>query len=351
VHSQVEMGLEVIGRRIAYGDTTIDQVRDDGSARRLSTERSLVDLGTGQPLNLWRPGVDEKTFFWDVTLPVISDGKSSNNELLIFTEEVAFLDGRYREPGSDVWNDVGIVFNLDGEMERIINHAPDSDALAVVDIAPGSEFQAYNSIVTPDGRVVSEPGNTYVWPEGGLTWHWEPAPSGQYNIGLFVTAFGGTTGFTSKTVNVNNRDVDLSQQGELWTDLAFSLLRPADWSLLGLFPDYFLRSQNDAETENITVYFVTGVGDDLNAIASGFADNYERTPDGDGVEITTANGILALDIHYHYETDAGTFQGHGLAVFNPAVGSHGIGMVFASEALEGAGDPEPAFGLLRTASL
>jgi hypothetical protein len=347
VHSQMEMGLEVIGRRIAYGDSTIDQIREDGTARRLSTQRSLVDLGTGQPLNLWRPGVDVKTFFWDVTLPVISDGQSRNDELLIFTEQVAFLDGRYREPGSDVWNDVGVVFNLDGKMERIINHAPDSDALAAVVIAPGSEFQAYNSIVTPDGRVVSEPGNTYIWPEDGLTWHWEPAPSGQYDIGLFVTAFGGTTGFTSKTVTVNNSDVDLSQRGELWTDLAFSLLRPADWSLLGLTSDYFLRSQNDAQTENLTVYFVTGVGDDLSAIASGFADNYGRTLDGDGVEITTANGISALDIPYHYDTDAGTFQGRGLAVFNPAVGSKGIGMVFGSEALQGAADPGPAFELLR----
>jgi hypothetical protein len=346
VHSQVEMGLEVIGRRIAYGNFTTDQIREDGSARRLSSERLLVDLGIGTELNLWRPGVDVATFYWDVTLPVISDGNTSNNELLIFTEEVAFLDGRYREPGSDVWNDVGIVFNLDGEMERIINHAPDSGALAVIDITPGAEFQAYNSIVTPDGRVVSEPGNTYSWPENGLTWEWTPAPTGQYNIGLIVTAFGGTTGFTSTTVAVNNDTVDLSLRGELWTDLGFSLLRPADWSLLGLFPDYFLRSQNGAETQNITVYFVLGVENDLNAIAAGFAEDYGRNLAGEGVEIV-ANGNPALDISYSYETDAGIFHGRGLAVFNKAVGSQGIGMVFASEALEGAGDPGPTFELLR----
>jgi hypothetical protein len=354
VHSQIEMLLEVVGRRIAYGDFTIDQIRPDGSAQRLSTQRLLVDLGTGEQLNLWRPGVDVATFFWDVTLPVVSDASGHQNlELLIFTGAVGFLDGRYREPGSDVWNDVGLVFNQSDDpnvpkvVQRIVNHAPNSDALAVIDIPSGSEFQAYSSIVTPDGRVISEPGNVYTWPEGGLTWDWSPAPTGQYNIGLLLTAFGGTTGFTSTTVAVNNDNIDLGSQGELWTDLAFSLLRPADWSLLGLASDDFLlRSQNADETQNITVYFVPGVGDNLDDIATGFAESYGRTLEG-ASEPMDVGRVAAQIVNFSYQADAGVFHGRGLVVFNRAVGANGIGMVFAAETLEEAGDLTAIFGLLR----
>ena len=84
----------------------------------------------------------------------------ANNELLIFTEDVAFLNGRYREPGSETWNEVGVIFSLDHKVQRIVNRSNESDALAVITIPAGSEFQAYNAIVTADNRVISEPGNT-----------------------------------------------------------------------------------------------------------------------------------------------------------------------------------------------
>ncbi|MBN1565200.1 MAG: hypothetical protein JXA10_15250, partial [Anaerolineae bacterium] len=358
VLSQVEMNLEIIGRRIAYGDFTIDQPQDDGSTRRLYMQR-LVDP-SGAAENLIRPGVSNTTFNWDVTLPVVSDGVNSNTELLVFTESVAFLDGRYREAPDAPWRDVGIVFDFNdnftaGTTQRIINRAPESDALAVISIPPGSEFQAYSSVRTPDGRVIAEANEaiTYIWPEDGLTWQAAPAPSGDYDLGLLMTAFGGTTGFTSTTVTVNNDEVDQNLLGALWTNFYFSLVQPADWSRLNRPPDgsLWMYSTNDTGTEGIYVIFImglpagmTGTYDELGQIADIFETN-------NGVPLTNraaieVNGIPALDAAYSYETEAGIVQARGFVVFNPWLGSKGVGMLVAGEALEGAGDLDATYTLL-----
>ena len=345
VHSQVEMKLEIIGRRIAYGELTVDQPQPNGDKRQLSQERLLVDVGT-ERLNLWRPGVDNTTFFWDVTLPVVSDGSSSHNELLIFTEDVAFLNGRYREPGSDTWNDVGVIFNMDHKVQRVVNRSNASDALAVITIPAGSEFQAYNALLTADNRAVSEPGNLYMWPEDGLRWQWEPAPNGSYDIGLLVTPFGGNAGFTAATVDVNNDHIDLSYYGDLWTDLGINVPRPADWTRLIFYPEFLLRSHNEDQSENITVYFAQGAGPDLDEIAEVFASTYDITLEGVGTP-TEVDGVPAIEIRYRRESATGTYAGHGLAIFKADLGSQGTGMIFAAEALEGVGQTDPAFDLLR----
>ncbi len=345
VHSQVEMKLEIVGRRIAYGEFTVDQHQPNGETRRLSQERLLVDIGT-ERLNLWRPGVDNATFFWDVTLPVVSDGNSTNNELLIFTEDVAFLNGRYREPGSETWNEVGVIFSLDHKVQRIVNRSNESAALAVITIPAGSEFQAYNAIVTPDKRVTYEPGNTYLWPPDGLTWEWQPAPNSSYDIGLLVTPFGGNTGFAATTVDVNNDGVDLSYYGDLWTDLGINVPRPADWTRLIFFPEFLLRSTNKDQSENITVYFAQRTGSNLNEVAEVFASTYDITLEGEGTP-TELNGGPALDIRYIRETAAGPYEGRALAVFKADIGTQGTGMIFAAEALQGVGQLDAAFNLLR----
>jgi len=341
------MGLEIVGRRIAYGDSTVDQVQPDGSARRLSSERLLETISVDnqvERINRWRPGVERTRFFWDLLLPVISDGTTSNNELLIFTEDVAFLDGRYREPGSDVWNDVGVVFGLDGKVQRIVNHAAESDALGVIDIMPGSDFQAYSSVVTPDGRITSEPGNLYTWPDGGLTWSWKPAPNGQYNIGLLITAFGGTTGFTSKTVTVNNTGLNPDLRGETRTDFGFTVSRLSDWSPLAYFPeDRWMRTSSPDDADNITVYFASDVGSDLDAIARRFLEKYDRKLQGTITETSVA-GVPARELRFSYDTDQGTVNGHALAIFHE---TRGIGMIFAAEALAGVGDLDATFAMLR----
>ena len=358
VMNPVNIPFQVVGRRIAYGDFTIDQVQEDGSARRLSTERLLTDVittdGEFERINDWDPGASTSYFYWDGELPVISDGETSNFELLIATEEVAFLEGRYRTPGSETWSDVGVVFSIEenlkeGSVQRIINRSPESEALAVIDIEPGSEFQAYSQVVGPDGQLIAEPGNSYTWPEGGLTWHSEPTQSGTYNVGFLITAFGGTTGFDSQEVTINNDNIIPDLRRDNWPQAGFTIPRRADW-LRSAFAEaeLLVRTSNTDHTENITAYIEIS-GNDPETVVEGFLAYRGYTAEGESTA-TEVDGLPALEIAYSYETEAGTYHARALALFHPMVNiglPDGNGVIFAAEVLEGTGDLDELFAILR----
>ncbi len=349
----VSLEVEIVGRGISYGEATVDVLHEDGTVQRLSSERILTDVvvdGELQRLNLWQPGVQVSSWFWDVTLPVISDGAQAHNELLIITEDSAFLDGRYREPGSDVWNDVGVVFSINddftgGVVQRVINQDASTDALAAIDIAPGSEFQVYRATVTADGRVLSEPGNVYTWAAEGLSWAWSPAPSGSYNLGLLLTASGGTTAFVEKSVEVNNAGLDETLRGSTWSPYWFTVPTRVDWERWFFsWDDRWMRTSSPDGTDNLTVYFSSGVGPDLQDIANRFLERYSRTLDGDFIPAEFA-GVPALEVNYHYDTEAGRMTGRGYAIYHAP---RELEMVFAAEALDGVGDLDASLDLLRT---
>ncbi len=346
---------EVVGRNFAFGETTVDQIQQDGSVVRLSSERFLTEvLVDGQPerLSLWESGVDSNNLFWDVTLPVVYDDQSSFFELLIFTEEVAFMEGRYRERGSDTWHDVGIAFDVVlgsnvGTVQRVVSRAGGSDALAVVDIPAGSDFRSYRSMVTPDGRVIQEDGNLYLWPEGGLSWRWQPAESGEYEIGFLVTAFGGTTGFASERVRVNNEGVNNDLRGSTRTDLGFTIVRPVNWSNLLRPPgELLLRSTSENDLGEITVYLtlVGDIEDDLIGIANKVMEENDLRSDGSFREIDL-NGIPAMEFDFTREDEDGViFSGRAFATYNDAFK---LGQVFAVQTASGVYDREAIYANLR----
>jgi hypothetical protein len=370
------MRVEVVGSSIAYGDSTFDQIQEDGSILRLSTERILTTAiidGEQVLINQWNSGVTSKSYSWDVTLPVVTDGSNSSNEHLVFTETIAFLDGRYREPGSEIWNDVVVTFDRKtGKFSRVINRASDSDALAVVDIAPGLEFQTYSLMVTPDYRVISVPGNVYTWPEEGLSWAWQPAPSGRYNVGLLMTAFGGTDSFASYSIDVDNDGLlpeETTIRAESNVSLGSIIPRWDDWTWPAYFREYdFTRTDNEEGTENITIYFsfpwdlsdedAAAFGQEmsqtLDIILNTMLTKYDRKMVGEPVE-TTLSGFPALRFEYTYKNEEGIFNGIGYAYYHEA---RGRGMVLSAEALEGIGDLDKAsellanrFGLIDTSNL
>jgi hypothetical protein len=144
-------------------------------------------------------------FTWNSTTRVVADGYTSHSELLVDSgADTLYLEGRYRASEDDEWMDVTVIFNLDGETERVVSRQPGSGALGVVEIPPGATFQAYRAVVTSDGRVRFEPGTVYNWPEWGLTWFEANADSGEYETGVVVTTYGGGTAFDSFTTEVNN---------------------------------------------------------------------------------------------------------------------------------------------------
>lgn len=347
------MGVQVVGRNISHVDFTVDYVQEDGSVVRLSSERALEeglvdDTVKRYPLPLH--GVDVLQYTWDVTQPKVTDGVTSAFELLVVTEEVASLDGMYTEPGSDTARDVSIIFDTDGNALRAITQDEATGSTATVEIPVGSSFVAFRSIVTPDGRIVSEPGTVYTWPEGGLKWSWEPAPSGRYNLGLLATAFGGTTGFSSTSIDVENDPAFFDQRGDTRKDLGFTIVRPAEWDRLVLYQQpFYFRSNNSDATSNITVYMafpgftVEQATEDIAAFVAQAAGFYGLEIDEPFTPITV-NGQDALEFTLRYETDQGVFNGRAFARYNA---QRGIGEIFSSEALEGTGDIEGVYQNLR----
>jgi hypothetical protein len=330
----IKVSMEVTGRNISYGDFTVDQIQPDGSSIRLETSRivtEVVEDGVVDFVNLWHPGVDDSDFTWDVELPQVSDGQISSFEQVVTRDDVSSIAGRYQYPGSSEWVDVTVIFNDDGGTSDVVGQLADSAALATVQVEPGGTFQVYRSRVTPDGRVVSELGTTFNWPEGGLTWDYAPAPTGQYNLGFLVEAFGGATGFNSTTITVNNDDINPDLRGYIDDDWGFVFQRPADWFSVSYFPDSdFLQTSDLDATEYLFVYPVYESDGDLQAIADAVLERFDLTADG-GFTPTTAGGQDALEFEFTYSNDSGTFASRAFAVY---VDYLSLGLVFSSEALD-----------------
>ncbi|PJF31995.1 MAG: hypothetical protein CUN52_02265 [Phototrophicales bacterium] len=352
---------QIVGRNIAFTNFTVDQLQDDGTSIRLLSQRVLrpvVQNGVFQQINTWESGVDITEIVYDVTLPQVTDNTNGFYELLNITENVSSLEGRYREPGSDIWNNVSLVFNIPPEgqpaqVQRVVNRSTASNAVAVVTIPVGSEFQSFRYLVTPDGRVVTQIGNTYTWPEGGLQWSWQPAPNGNYNLGLIVTTFGGTTGFNNTAVTINNDGVNPDLRSNIRAGEGFSWSRPKTWlpavGTAGPLGFGLLRSSNPDSSSNFSFYPVRpsqGLTPDLTNIASIAERDYALTRMGDYRPITV-DGQPVLEFDYQYTQDGASFTGRGFAYY---IAKRGVplGFVFAAEVREGSlDDLDEIYAILR----
>lgn len=303
-------------------------------------------------------------------LPVVSDGRTSANELLIFTEEpsddacvrrgVAFLEGYYRSPGDSTWNEVSIIFDIVratsgqvGRVQRIISKSANSGALAAVSISTGSDFVAFRSRVTPDGRVSLELGTTYYkWPEGGLTYTFEPAPDGQYTFGVLATAFGGATGFDSAPISVKNSDVPRGLRGDNNLTVGYTLRRPSSWltTVYNFETVEYERSRNCDSTQQLSVYYLSSY--DLNDVAvpndpATIAAEHARLLGWDvgPMSAATIRGVDVAQFDFRYQDAAGqAWDGRGFSLYNEA---NEFGMTFTTEVRQDVGGLEETFALLR----
>jgi len=350
---------QIVGRNIAYTNFTVDQVQDDGTIIRLLSQRILTPKevnGVVQRVNEWDSGVDISEIVFDTSIPAVTDGTNNYYELVNITENVSSLEGRYREVGSDTWNTVSLVFSIppEGEsaqIQRVVNRSTDSSAVAVVTIPAGAEFQTFRYVVTPDGRVVTQLGNTYIWPEDGLKWSWEPAPTGDYNLGLLVTTYGGTTGFNSVSVSINNDNSTPDLRSNIRGTLGFSWVRPKTWlPAVVLFADSgfsFLRTSNPDESSNFSVYIARtrqGLTEDLQNISEIVQRDYGLTLVGD-YRPMTIDGRDVLEFDYTYSNDEGDFVGRGFAHYVPEIP---YGIVFTTESRGGSPDDfEELFAIMQ----
>src|SRR5262249_42942385 len=158
--------MEVSGKQISQGDFTVDYLLNDGSAIRLETSRIVTRVedsdGVIQYVNQWTAGVDDSDFTWPVTVEQLTDGQNTNYEWITFSEQgVASVAGRYHNPGSEDWHDVYILFDENNHSSQVMSS--ENGAVGNIQLPTGSEFQTYQAIVTPDGQVTLQPGNSYQW--------------------------------------------------------------------------------------------------------------------------------------------------------------------------------------------
>ncbi|NJL94596.1 MAG: hypothetical protein HC915_13160 [Anaerolineae bacterium] len=290
-----------------------------------------------------RRALDDTRFTWEVETALPDRRNALNFELVTVRDGVASIAGRYRFPDSDVWQDVTLIFNDDGVADRIIGADAGGSGLASIGLAEGGEFQTYRAMVTPDGRVMREPGNSYTWRPGALRYDQAAAPTGTYQLGFLVTAIGGTTGFESVTVAVNNDNLDPTLRGYVDPDWGFNFHYPAVWFDVTYFPDDdWLQTSNAERTEFIFVYPVyAAAGQSPEAIAREALGRFQATPEG--LAPISVAGQEGLEFTFSYLSDGQPFVGRGFAVYNAALE---LGLVFAAEV----SDParlDPIYATLR----
>jgi hypothetical protein len=322
------ISVEVVGRRIASGAFTIDRIGDDGTVYRLAENRILTEIVTDTTVNFvnsWKSGVDQSYFNWlPMTLSVVTDGTISEFEYLTRTGDNASLNGRYREVGSERWNDVTVIFSLDGTVRDIISQTA-SGALAAVQIPLGAEFQSYRYSVKAGGGLFPEPNITYTWGENGISWSQQAAPSGQYNLGFLVTAFGGASGFDSVQVTVDNQTLPPDLSGYADINLGINFQRPAGWSSIADLGGW-LTANSPRGDAVLNVYYFRAP-DDIFGILETAQSRFD-------LELTSAaqtyrwQDELGLRFSHTYQTaDGVVWNGDGL-VFHRQTAQGDRGMVF-----------------------
>lgn len=378
ISSPIAVDTEVVGRNLAYVETTTDQKQADGTFIRLATERVLLDIATEngvERLNAWSPGVDLRSVNWDVTLPklyalddpsTITDATNGVFEYVSFVGNLAYLDGYYREPNSDTYHDVTVIFiGVDrasrelGRVLRVISRSPSSETAADIKITAGSEFIAFRQSVTADGvTTLALSPNRLTWPVEGLVYQWSPAPNGEYTYGILATAYGGTTGYNKTTVIVDNSTSTFDVRGETVPFGGFTLVRPIEWERLVYsigdlepYPVELYRSSSPDGREDVSVYIVSpfdnngnDIPDDLPFIVNKLVEISGFTLIGEARGIIV-NDVAALEFDYTYDSENGAVMGRAFAVYNAPLAS---GNVFAAESLDGAGAVlESRYALLR----
>jgi hypothetical protein len=335
----VAVNVELVGRNMNAAYYTFEKIEQDATGAevfvRYSEELVLSDVPSG---------VAKIRSTWDATLPFIQFGADGNFELLRLSGvdpstglRVASLQGRYRLPDSDVWNDVTLVFDatnylVGGSFQRVVNRSAETGAAADVTIPDGAIFQA-NRYVLEAGKLVVSEGNTYTWAEGGPTWEWRPAPNGDYNISVVVTTSGGSATF-SKRATINNDNADLDLRADALSLAHMSTPRPRDWTQMEIvvLPGDFraFRSSSPDGNSNFTLYYrffsrypelfsgdtLPDLEDTLYLFEDTALDQgYDKLTITNVPSRTTVQGRDALLFNYRYVEDGKNTNGRGYLVY------------------------------------
>jgi hypothetical protein len=180
------------GDGILYGKLTVDLMCDGSPVTRVVSAELPPDAIDGAD--------------WSGGMYTLGDGSVTSTALLNQTgaECLYYTGGRYRESSADSWKEVTVLFGCDGSVVSVVTQDPATGAAAEISIAPGSEFQVYDQVVSPDGKTKPSPGATFAWPENGLLWEQGEAPECDYQVNVSATSPSGTVTVSSTTVTLED---------------------------------------------------------------------------------------------------------------------------------------------------
>lgn len=318
--------FEIVGSQLASDVLVVDRLFDNRTQRYLHTPAGDHDLTAG---------VVTRASKWDALLPHVGDGINRAPEFIRVTPLGHVLEGRYRASDSDVWTDAALLFDTSGSVQTIYSYAADHRSLTTVTLAPGTAFQAYEQVVSPDGRLRRLPGNIYIWSEDGLMLSEAPAPFGTYGVGLQVADLAGLTSQTNVTLVTANEGLSSNLRGDTDTFVGFTVPRPAAWSMLTRRSDEMIyRSTEPSGAGSVTIYFASNISDpNLEAVA-------EMLNEANALEATSAlisntvAGIPVLEYNYRsVDATGNTSTGNIFVSYNETIFA-GMGV-----AVENADDP------------
>jgi hypothetical protein len=324
----VNIQMETVGRNIARAELTTDFIQADGSKIRYEIASLYTDVvidGELYSLNIWSAGAEPSTTIWSPYLLTLTDGTQDNIEFFVLTENTAAVNGRYRLSDQSEWNDVTVIFDLEtGELSNVISQNNSNSAVAVVMLPPGVEFQTYQEVVTPDGRTMRTPANTYAWDETALTISSVPAPTGQYELGFLVETYGGTSGFDSIAINVDNTGVDTDLQGYLDVDLGISIVYPFDFDELiyNDFEQWWITGNEDIYLQIYdAAFYALDDTRDIELAINAVVDDRELNLTDTAFTDVVVDGEAGLAFSYTEAFDGVTADGRGFAVYNDFIES------------------------------
>ncbi len=279
-------------------------------------------------------------------MPVITDGVVGIPTLLLSNPnnpDVQLVSGEYITPdGSSVT--AYLVFDNETQTVSEVWGVSDTGTAPFnIQPDPGDQFLPTWRYYDENGDVSLVPAVSDPLTFGGepVSYHFEPAVSGNYLFTIRVEDIAGNVYIASTPITVDNEGLDINYRGYTDTDLGLNFLYPWDWPE----PLYIVSDDGSSQAilnnpdESVHIY-VTAVDaastDDVLNSAYAYLDNIEGVVyDVAGEEPVTVSGYDGTIIPYSFTSDGEAHVGLLLAIFVP---DPDTGFLVDLDALEAASD-------------
>lgn len=299
---------------------------DDGTEYMIdqSTLSSATVTEDGEEITNIPDGVASTQFTWGVDMPIVTDGESAVDTVLLETgdDDTVVVTGDYFFRNGDTVP-AYIIFDINTQQAESYWGLNTSET-------GGQPFEITTKngeIFIPDWRYFDEAGDVQLQSTGvelvigdePLRYDYAPADSGNYSLYVFMTDVAGNVFYDVTELVVDNEGVDTTYRGIADVNFGYTAIYPFDWygALDIESEDGSTRTEYQSNDGRIVVYFEFYeaseladmddiAADYLNTYAIEFYDTFEINVGGyDGYEISyysenedgdPINGVIAYTV-------------------------------------------------------